>query len=58
MTYQPSSKIVKLVRPLQPCVRSIKISIGGAGVVDGEGGNSEECLKWDGGGAGVIKDLS
>ena len=26
----------------------------GAGVVDGEGGNSERCLKW-GGGSGVIK---
>ena len=28
----------------------------GAGVVDGEGGNSERCLKWGGGGVGVIKE--
>ena len=31
----------------------IKIFMG-EGVVDGEGGSSEKCLKWDGGG-GVIK---
>ena len=28
---------------------------GGEGVVDGEGGSSERCLKWGGGGGGVIK---
>ena len=28
--------------------------LGGEGVVDGEGGSSEGCLKW-GGGGGVIK---
>ena len=28
---------------------------GGEGVVDGEGDNSEGCLKWGGGGWGVIK---
>ena len=28
----------------------IKIFRGGEGVVDGEGGSSEGCLKWDGGG--------
>ena len=27
----------------------------GEGVVDGEGGSSERCLKWGGGGWGVIK---
>ena len=27
----------------------------GEGVVDGEGGNNERCLKWGGGGGGVIK---
>ena len=29
--------------------------LGGEGVVDGEGSNSEGCLKWGGGGWGVIK---
>ena len=35
----------------------IKIFIGrgGAGVVDGERGSSERCLKWGGGEWGVIK---
>ena len=33
-------------------VRMIKIF---RGVVDGEGGSSEGCLKWGGGGGGVIK---
>ena len=34
----------------------IKIFRGeGEGVVDGEGGSSERCLKWGGGGWGVIK---
>ena len=36
----------------------IKIFTGGGGregVVDGEGGSSERCLKRDGGGWGVIK---
>ena len=28
----------------------------GAGVVDGEGDNSERCLKWGGGGGKVIKE--
>ena len=28
----------------------IKIFKGGEGVVDGEGGSSEGCLKWGGGG--------
>ena len=28
---------------------------GGEGVVDGVGGSSERCLKWGGGGWGVIK---
>ena len=27
----------------------------GEGVVDGEGGSSERCLKWGGAGWGVIK---
>ena len=31
---------------------------GGEGVVDGEGGSSEGCLKWDGGGRGSLRDLS
>ena len=30
----------------------------GEGVVDGEGGSSERCLKWGGGGEGSIRDLS
>ena len=33
----------------------IKIFRGGGGVVDGVGDSSERCLKWDGGGWGVIK---
>ena len=28
------------------------------GVVDGEGGSSEGCLKWGGGGGGSLSDLS
>ena len=28
---------------------------GGEGVMDGEGGSSERCLKWGGGGCWVIK---
>ena len=35
-------------------VRS-KFFRGGEGVVDGEGGSSERCLKWGGGRWGVIK---
>ena len=31
---------------------TIKIFRGGEGVVDGEGGSSEGCLKWGGGGGG------
>ena len=31
---------------------------GGGGVVDGEGGSSERCLKWVGGGWGSLRDLS
>ena len=34
----------------------IKIFRGGEGVVDGEGGSSERCLKWGGGGS--LRDLS
>ena len=30
--------------------------LGGGGVVDGEGGSSEGCLKWGGGGS--LRDLS
>ena len=30
----------------------------GEGVVDGEGGSSERCLKWGGGGGGSLRDLS
>ena len=30
--------------------------LGREGVVDGEGGSSEGCLKWDGGGS--LRDLS
>ena len=30
----------------------------GEGVVDGEGGSSERCLKWRGGGWGSLRDLS
>ena len=33
----------------------IKFFFGGEGVVDGVGGSSERCLKWGGGGGGVIK---
>ena len=41
-------------RDKQPCVRSK--FLGGEGVVDGEGGSSEGCLKWGGGGGvSVIK---
>ena len=39
----------------------IKIFRGGGrgeGVVDGEGGSSEGCLKWGGGGGGSLRDLS
>ena len=32
--------------------------LGGEGVVDGEGGSSEGCLKWGGGGVGSLRDLS
>ena len=35
----------------------IKIVMGG-GVVDGEGGCSEGCLKWGGGGGGSLRHLS
>ena len=31
---------------------------GGEGVVDGEGGSSEKCLKWGGGEWGSLRDLS
>ena len=34
----------------------IKIFRGGGGVMDGEGGSSERCLKWGGGGS--LRDLS
>ena len=34
----------------------IKIFRGGEGVVDGEGGSSEGCLKW--GGRGSLRNLS
>ena len=44
-----------LVRPR--CI-FIKIFIGGAGVMDGEGGSRERCLKWGGGGGGLLRDLS
>ena len=30
----------------------------GEGVVDGEGGSSEGCLKWGDGGWGSLRDLS
>ena len=30
----------------------------GEGVVDEEGGNSERCLKWGGGGRGSLRNLS
>ena len=33
-------------------------SFWGDGVVDGEGGSSEGCLKWGGGGWVSLKDLS
>ena len=32
-------------------------SFRGEGVVDGEGGSSEGCLKWGGGGRGSLRDL-
>ena len=32
--------------------------MGGEGVVDGEGGSSEGCLKWGGGGWRSLRDLS
>ena len=34
----------------------IDIFMGGEGVMDGEGGSSERCLKWGGGGS--LRDLS
>ena len=37
---------------------TIKIFRGGEGVMDGEGGSSERCLKWGGGGGGSLRDLS
>ena len=40
----------------RPELCMIKISRGGGGVVDGEGGSSERCLKWGGGGS--LRDLS
>ena len=43
----------KITRQRGGCM--IKIFMGGEGVVDGEGGSSERCLKWGGGGWGVIK---
>ena len=37
----------------------IKIFMGGGGgVVDGEGGSSEGCLKWGGGRGGSLRDIS
>ena len=36
----------------------IKIFRGGEGVVDGEGGSSERCLKWGGGGWRSLRDRS
>ena len=36
--------------------RTIKIFMGEE-VVDGEGGNSERCLKWGGGGEGSLRNL-
>ena len=36
----------------------INIFMGGEGVVDGEGGSIERCLKWGGGGWGLLRDLS
>ena len=35
----------------------ISIFMGGEGVVDGEGGSSERCLKWGGGGWGSLRNL-
>ena len=36
----------------------IKIFMGGGGVVDGEGGSSEGCLKWGGWRGGSLRDIS
>ena len=36
----------------------IKTFLGGEGVADGDGGSSEGCLKWGGGGGGSLRDLS
>ena len=47
-------KISTSVLPMYLC--TIKIFRGGEGVVDGEGGSSERCLKWSGGGS--LRDLS
>ena len=45
------------VESLQKCMIEIFIG-GGAGVVDGEWGSSERCLKWGCGGRGSLRDLS
>ena len=52
----PSKKSSLIERSLgSNCMCVIKIFRGGEGVVDGVGGSSERCLKWGGGGWGVIK---
>ena len=51
-------RIVGLVKQsLYKVLPMIKMFRGG-GVVDGEGGSSERCLKWGGGGGRSLRDLS
>ena len=53
--FAPSSYVLLRLR-LHEIGCMIKIFFGGGGVVDGEGGSSERCLKWSGGGS--LRDLS
>ena len=60
------SFITNIIKLMKTTMRFNKLSIwlvydqnfwgGGEGVVDGEGGSSEGCLKWGGGGS--LRDLS
>ena len=50
----PFADLLNNVWPVWKCMKSVwsKFFVGEEGVVDGEGGSSERCLKW---GGGVIK---
>ena len=54
-TQTSKSKINRVSKENRMCM--IKI-FRGEGVVDGEEGSSERCLKWGGGGGGSFRDLS